>query len=211
MAVNLYTLSLHGLLYGQEVVNTFSYQQTVGEEDGEALVHLASAWGNGFLDEFLECCASDYNLENLRVQQWDHETGQVHRSYETIAFNNFGLWPDDPAMPGQVAVVINRYGEFASKQNRGRIYVPAIPKTPVVDGAIGLASPYYTKLLDLAAAMIGQLQWPAVGPTRQWKPVLLRHLSNDKPPPRVLATPIVRAEPNRFPRTIRRRAIGIGD
>jgi hypothetical protein len=132
-----FEVAIEGRLFAQQTINTFFYRWSA-EVPGtflpqtEALEQVVAAL-SGPYQGALSIDWKGY-LAHLRDPKTDPVFGSVEQPIPGWAGQFEG-----PAAPPSVAVVLTRTSSTPGRRNRGRIYLPGIPKEWCVDGLLSPA------------------------------------------------------------------------
>jgi len=188
--------TIRGTLAGQTTLSLFHYMlNDAAIPDGGAFLAVFNVGFNvatGVVDTYRLACCEDFTLEEIRYQ-WIYPTR--FRSQSFAPFIGTGAIVDQSAPPN-VAQVITKRADVASRRGIGTLHVPSVPNSQIANGM--LLAGQVTKLNALGAALKTSLI------TGRMDPVLLRR---DLPP----ASPIITSTVTQTTvRVERRRTVGLG-
>jgi len=188
--------TIRGSLASQTTLSLFHYMlNDTAIPDGAAFLttfNTAFNIAGGVVDKYRLCCCEDFTLNEVRYQ-WIYPTR--FRSVSFAPFIGTGSIVDQSAPPN-VAQVVTKRADVASRRGIGTLHVPSVPNAQIADGK--LLGGQLTRLSALGTALSAALV------TARMDPVLLRR---DLPAASPIITSTVAQETVRVER---RRTVGLG-
>lgn len=138
-----------GELYGQQTRTRFAYQNKSGVALS-LLTSLVPAFVGDHLDLILQQLDDDYSVWNIRVEAYAPEPAATPLGFRDAPQSLSGAVTGG-AMPPSVAMVLRRRVGTIGRANRGRVYLPGVPRDAVSGGRI--AGTYLTGMIALSVAL----------------------------------------------------------
>ena len=146
--------TIQGTLFAQRTITTFHWKVATIQPEVN-LQNLLLGFNTLLLAEWQAMLSEDWLGDITTIRRLSPSPTRTFT--ESIAGTN-GTVADD-SLPPSTAGVISRFGNGASKSNRGRIYVPAVPEAWHLAGqltAAGVAAyDAFRPVLDLTADLGG--------------------------------------------------------
>lgn len=188
--------TIRGILAQQTTLSVFHYMlNDAAIPDGEAFFTPFNASFNvatGVVDLYRLACCEDFSLQEV-TYQWISPTRFRKKSF--APFIGGGAIVDN-SLPPNVAQVVTKRSDVATRHGVGTLHVPSVPFGQVDQGIISV--PQLAKLNSLAATLSALLV------TARMTPILLNRAAPAQSPT------ITSAVAQRTVRTMRRRTVGLG-
>lgn len=132
---DLVTITMHGLLEGQEVSSSWNYQVITGPDNPDRMTKVVSAADAALTAAWLAMLSHDYTLQQVSARDPVREAHQP----------SFKMWAQNPgtiteqSLPSSQAGIINISQAGLTSRNNGRIFYCGIPETAVVDQRLTVA------------------------------------------------------------------------
>jgi len=174
-------MKIHGLIFEQRTITTFAYEVTTASTTASIPTltqNLADYFDNGDVAPglaFYDCCPQ--NWESIFI------TAQVLYPVAYRAATSLtGLPGTDPfdALTANSATSIERYSEFAGRQEVGRISIPALSPDRMSEGRV--TAPFITKMETLATKMKNVWTNPLIDATLALTPCIVHRVKDGDPP-----------------------------
>ncbi len=195
-------IQYRGTLFGQRVINSLHYRvyaSSTTESYVQACIDVGFAMYNGVITPGLalaDAQAPEYNLDAIRVQKVNGIRGR----YVDYQVNQPGVHAGE-CTTANVAAVITKRTDTASRRGLGSIHIPGIPS--VGYSGAKLTAAYKLKIDAVSARLINPFTVPAE--TTACQPILWAKLTD--PVYRVLTGTFVQTTL----RVMRRRTFGVGE
>lgn len=141
------------ILFEQTCLNVlhYKYEDTVDADDYKA--HMNLMWATfiqpaGLMDDFLACLSIDGVVQEVQLQPiYPSRLTPVRKVPDAPSGTN-----PNPTMPANVAAVITKASDNATRKGRGAFHMPAVPTLAVAEGR--LTGDYMLLLNALAEELI---------------------------------------------------------
>jgi hypothetical protein len=200
--LDLYSLSVHGTLNGNDVVNVWGFLQksTLNGFQGQLLIDEFQA---GVFNAYRGIISNFVTFNFLRCRSLPPDPIQL--AEEALPGGTLGLAAGDPE-PNQVAQIVTWRTSLAGRAYRGRTYVPGLPDGAVSAGLI--TSGHLSGVTTFVNTMLSTFG-PA-GSSTNFQLVIISRWLNKVERPTPVGTPVTVGVPRNIPGTVRRRRIGVG-
>ena len=194
-------IAMQGLLEQQQCINTFYYVTNAAGVTFANVGAMLASFRTGIEAKYLACVSADYTLQQYKA---------TVVSPSTIAPNYIAVAPAAPGtrpaghLPTQMAILISRYSGFTGQHGRGRVYLPGVAASDVVNSTVTNAA-----LLTALDNLKTQMLVPVNDGTNNWDPCIAQR-SKTTPKQVLWFADVIQATPRTLLATIRRRRIGRG-
>lgn len=199
---DIYSLSIRGTLFNQDVVNTWGFVQTSALPGFTGQV-LVDEWQAACLTAYRACLGTSVTLTTMTARDVFPENNQIAEESLPGGTNGTGAGPSGSS---QVAAVLTWRTNLAGRAFRGRTYLPGIPSSNISNGLI-IAS-QLTLETTFIDAMINT--FGPSGTSDNFQLGIISRFLNGVERPNPVITSVQLGVPRNVPGTIRRRRIGVG-
>jgi len=207
MAVgDVWRVVVRATIHGQQTINTFYYEQTVG--GGIADITNATSLANAIFaadwwDGYVALHSDEWTATSMGLQRINNNDpgGTLSPTYDINTVDVSGTTAGG-SLPSSVAFVIRRRTNLAGRRGYGRIYLTGFPSIWEIDSKVATASATFITAKD---AFINNANIDLVNAGITWSP---RHFAAKNP--LVKATVIRQWAYDDVLRNQRRRQVGVG-